>query len=246
MALDDEFRKQGEWLFRWRSFLPIVFVPLIGVAIAQLDVNSLDKWSDNWDYFCLGISFLGLLVRVITIGYVPAHTSGRNTRQQIASQVNTTGMYSIVRHPLYLGNFLIGFGVSLVQFVWWLPVIYSLTFWLYYERIMFAEEAFLRKKFGDEYQRWAATTPAFFPRFKQWRKPSLSFSWLNVLRREYSALMLLILCHAGQEFFELLLRDHRIVWEVFWATLLFSGLATYFVLRWLTRNTKLLDVPGRR
>ena len=92
-----------------------------------------------------------------------------------------------------------------MQFVWWLPVIYVLAFWLYYERIMFAEESFLRQKFGETYQQWAATTPAFLPRFSQWRKPSLPFSWLNVLRREYSGLMIVILCHAGQEFFELLI-----------------------------------------
>jgi protein-S-isoprenylcysteine O-methyltransferase Ste14 len=245
MALDDEFRRQGEWLFRWRSFLPIIFVPLIGIALLQLNTEKFDKWEHRWDYFCLGISFLGLLVRVVTVGFVPELTSGRNTKEQIAEQVNTTGMYSIVRHPLYLGNFLIGFGVSLVQSVWWLPVIYVLTFWLYYERIMFAEEAFLRQKFGEAYQRWAAATPAFFPRVNQWRQPALPFSWINVLGREYSGLMLLILCHAGQEFFERLITDHRIVWEVFWATLLFGGLTTYFVLRWINRNTQLLRVPGR-
>jgi protein-S-isoprenylcysteine O-methyltransferase Ste14 len=245
MALDDEFRKQGEWLFRWRSFLPLMLMPLIGLALLQLNTEKFDKWDHSWDYFCLGISFMGLFVRVVTIGFVPEHTSGRNTKRQVADQVNTTGIYSIVRHPLYVGNFLIGFGVSLVQSVWWLPVIYVLTFWLYYERIMFAEEAFLRQKFGETYERWAAATPAFFPRFNQWRKPALPFSWINVLRREYSAMMLLILCHAGQEFFERLITDHRVVWEVFWATLLFGGLGTYFVLRWINRNTRLLRVPGR-
>lgn len=245
MALAKEFQKQGEWLFRWRSFLPLVLVPLIGIALLQKSVTEIEPWGDAWDYFCLGISFLGLLVRMVTVAYVPHHTSGRNTKEQIADQLNTTGIYSIVRHPLYLGNFLIGFGISLVQTVWWLPVIYSLAFWLYYERIMFAEEAFLEQKFGDEYRRWSAATPAFWPRFRQWRRPALSFSWLNILRREYTGLMLVILCHAGQEFFELLIKDHRVVWEVFWATLLFGGLATYFTLRFLNRNTSLLHAPGR-
>jgi hypothetical protein len=55
MALDDEFRKQGEWLFRWRSFLPLILVPLIGIALAQLNVESIDRWGDSWDYFCLGV-----------------------------------------------------------------------------------------------------------------------------------------------------------------------------------------------
>ncbi len=246
MALTDEFKEQGEWLFRWRSFLPLILIPLIGVAMTQIDISAIDKWGDScWDYFCLGVSFLGLFVRVMTVAYVPQHTSGRNTKRQIASELNTSGIYSVVRHPLYLGNYLIGLGISLVQGVWWLPVIYSLAFWLYYERIMFAEEAFLGQKFGDDYRHWAATTPAFLPRFRQWRKASLPFSWINVLRREYSGLMLVILCHAGQEFFEQWMKQHRVVWEVFWATLLFGGLTIYFVLRWLNRNTNVLRVTGR-
>lgn len=245
MALNEEIQSQGQWLFRWRSYLPLAIVPLIGIALAQMDVHAETRFHETWEDVCLGISFLGLFVRVFTVAYVPQHTSGRNTKRQIADKLNTTGMYSIVRHPLYLGNFLIGLGIALLQFVWWLPVIYSLVFWLYYERIMFAEEAFLRQKFGEEYERWAATTPAFWPRFRQWRKPSLSFSWLNVLRREYSGLMVVILCHAGQEFIELLIIEHRVVWEAFWATLLFGGLAIYFVLRWLNRSTTILDVPGR-
>ena len=66
MALDDEFRKQGEWLFRWRSFLPLVLIPLIGVAIAQTDVTAITPFGEKWDYICLAISFLGLFVRAFT------------------------------------------------------------------------------------------------------------------------------------------------------------------------------------
>jgi protein-S-isoprenylcysteine O-methyltransferase Ste14 len=244
MALAEEFKQQGEWLFRWRSYLPLVLVPLMVIAYAHMDTPD-TAFHECWEYFCLGISFLGLMVRVITVGFVPHHTSGRNTKRQIADYLNTTGMYSIVRHPLYLGNFLIGLGIALVPYDLWLPTIYSLVFWVYYERIMFAEEAFLREKFGEAYQRWSDTTPAFIPRLRQWRKPSLPFSVLHVLRREYSGLMIVILCHAGQEFTELLIADHRVVWEVFWATLLFGGLATYFLLRWLNRSTNVLEVPGR-
>lgn len=241
--LTEEFRTQGEWLFRWRSYLPLILVALIGVGFQQANLQSSEH--EPWEYVCLGISFLGLFVRVMTIGRAPRHTSGRNVSHQIAAELNTTGMYSIVRHPLYLGNYLIGLGITFVLLVWWLPVIYSLMFWLYYERIMFAEEAFLRQKFGDAYQRWAESTPAFWPRITQWHKPSLPFSWRTILRREYSGLMVVILCHAAQEFTELLIKDHRVVWEAFWATLLFGGLAMYFILRWLNRSTTVLDVPGR-
>lgn len=61
---------------------------------------------------------------------------------------NTTGMYSIVRHPLYLGNFFVGFGIVLICSSVWLAVVFCLLFVVYYERLMFAEEEFLRTSSG--------------------------------------------------------------------------------------------------
>ena len=45
-----------------------------------------------------------------------------------------------------------------------MPLLYMLIFTLYYERIIFAEEMFLRREFGQAYLDWAATTrlAAFF------------------------------------------------------------------------------------
>ena len=57
--------------------------------------------------------------------------------------------------------------------------------------------------------------------------------------------MVVILGHAGIELTEHLIMDRRVVWEAFWATLLFGGIAMYFVLRLLKRRTTLLEVPGR-
>ncbi len=245
MALSEEFQAQGQWLFRWRSYLPLAIAPLLVFAVVQADGTFETRAHEVSEYVGFAISIIGLLVRVITVGHTPAGTSGRNSKHQIADQLNTTGIYSIVRHPLYLGNYLIGLGISTVLLVWWLPVIYSLMFWIYYERIMYAEEAYLRQKFGADYLKWAAQTPAFLPRFTQWRKPNLPFSWLNVLGREYSGLTVVVLGHCGLECLELLVQQHRIVWETFWATVLFSGLIAYFALRHLKRNTALLEVPGR-
>ena len=137
----------------------------------------------------LGVSFCGLIVRCQVVGYTPQGTSGRNTREQIAETLNTTGIYSAVRHPLYLANFLIGLGLSMFTLVWWFVVVYILAFWLYYERIMLAEERFLRERFGDEFTSWAQVTPVFVPNFSRYVRPKLSFSFRNVLRREYNTVL---------------------------------------------------------
>lgn len=245
MALAEEFQSQGNWLFRWRSYLPLILLALLGVALQQFRFPFGNLWiHEVWEEFCLGISFCGLLMRVLTVGYAPAGTSGRNTKMQFADALNTTGMYSVVRHPLYLGNFLIGLGVALVVWVWWLPVIYALSFSLYYERIMFAEEEFLRKKFGHDFDAWAAETPAFWPRITRWRRSPLRFSARNALRREYTGLLVVVLAHSGLEFAEHELL-HNYAWHWPWTALLAAAVVAYLVLRTLKKRTKFLDVAGR-
>ena len=53
------------------------------------------------------------------MGFAPRGTSGRNTLGQVAEVLNTSGMYSVVRNPLYLGNFVIWLGLALFIKVWW-------------------------------------------------------------------------------------------------------------------------------
>lgn len=246
MGLKQELKEQGEWLFRWRSYLPLVFiVPLvIGVATMRWPFESYPL-HEVWEFVCLTTSLLGVTVRVLTVGHTPARTSGRNTKTQVADELNTTGIYSTVRHPLYFGNFLIGLGVVMLPFELWLGLLYTLSFWLYYERIMFAEESFISKKFGEEYSAWAQRTPVFVPNPWLWTKPSLKFSLRNVLRREYTALALTILLHALVETAEHLVIEHRFKFEPAWAVLLALTVALYFVLRAMKRRTSLLSVEGR-
>jgi len=101
------------------------------------------------------ISLCGLAIRVYTVGHTPANTSGRNTAGQLAESLNTTGIYSLVRHPLYLGNFFMWLGVALLIANFWFVIAFVFAYWIYYERIMFAEEQFLRTKFGPTYVEWA-------------------------------------------------------------------------------------------
>ena len=101
-------------------------------------------------------------------------------------------MYSVVRHPLYLANYIIVIGFAMELHVWWLVLLCTCGYALYYERIMLAEEAFLRKRFGDAFEQWAAVTPAFIPRFRAWKPSQVPFCWRTVLQREYNAFFLII------------------------------------------------------
>ncbi len=193
----------------------------------------------------LPLAVLGLAVRIFTIGYSPAGTAGRNTEGQVAEVLNSTGIYSSVRHPLYLGNFLMWLGVSLYSGIWWIVLVTVLAFALYYERIMFAEEEFLRARFGKDFEDWARRTPAFIPSFRKWKKPPLPFSARSVLQKEYSGFFSMV---CSFTFIDILLNVAAGLGPApgpFWRVGFAAGLAVYVVLRTLKRKTPLLSVEGR-
>lgn len=248
MAIREELEKYGNWLFRWRSYLPLLILPILLIALRNseyLERHVGDLPDHLWEGFCIGISFLGLIVRCLTVGYVPKGTYGRNTKEQRATTLNTTGMYSIVRHPLYLGNFIIFLGITLFVEVWWFALIAILAFWLYYERIIFAEEEFLRKKYGALFLEWAEKTPAFLPKFKNWQQPSIPFSFRNVLKREYSSFFGIAASFTFLEIAGDILAEGKLELDLAWAILFIIGLIIYLTLRTLKRKTKILDVEGR-
>ena len=50
-------------------------------------------------------------------------------------------------------------GIVFFTFNWYFVIIVSLLYFLYYERIMFAEERFLERKFGQDYLDWSSNLP---------------------------------------------------------------------------------------
>src|SRR5208337_1596675 len=132
MALQEEFESLGNRFFRWRSYLPLFMAVLfLAALLSQPGAASPDHPDRPWQTGCLLVSLAGLVLRFFTVGFAPRGTSGRNTLSQVAETLNTTGMYSLVRNPLYLGNFLIWLGLSLFIKVWWCTVIVILCFILF-------------------------------------------------------------------------------------------------------------------
>lgn len=251
--LRNEMVHQGSYLFRWRSYLPLALVP-IGMAALQY-AGLLERWlgevgEELWVFACFLLALTGQTIRLHVVGHAPPGTSGRNTRAQRADVLNTTGLYSVCRHPLYLANFIVVVGILLAVQLWWFVLIGVLAFWIYYERIIAAEEAFLVDRFGSAYEEWAAVTPAFLPTFRHWRKPVGAFSWRRVLRREYYGYFAVISAFFVIEVLADLwvegdkLTDwfrHDFIWPVLFAI----GGTAFLTLRALKKHTRLLTPGGR-
>jgi hypothetical protein len=109
-----------------------------------------------------------------------------------ADYVLDEGFYSIMRHPLYLGNFFIGFGFTLATDFYPISLLffYSIVFFIYYYLIAKEEERYLLRKFGERFSLYRESTPAFFPNFKNWNKGQ--FLGRNALWMELSTYLTVV------------------------------------------------------
>ncbi len=190
MKLLDHFAHAGDAFFRQRSYLPLLLLPAFVLAVRS-GAQAGGAWRIGCEAAGFLVSMAGLGIRVFTIGTAPEGTSGRSTRDPYATLLNTSGVYSVVRHPLYLGNTLVALGLSLFTTTWFLPVIVCLAGLLYHERICVREEVFLEARFGDAFRSWAREVPALVPALGRYRPALMPFRWKKVIGREFHALFVI-------------------------------------------------------
>lgn len=184
MTLADRLLDQGRRLFARRSTFPLILIPFVALSLPQS--WRAEEWLGvtgnllfQWGAISLGLT--GLLLRCVAVVYAPDGSSSRDTHQMRSTTLNTTGAYSIVRHPLYLGSGMLWIGAVLSLRVWWLTLLVALAYWLYIERIMLAEEAYLEQTFTTEFRAWARATPAVVPNLSLWRRPAGTLQWRRLL-----------------------------------------------------------------
>jgi protein-S-isoprenylcysteine O-methyltransferase Ste14 len=118
------------------------------------------------------VSFPGLLLRGLAAGSI-------HKDQELA----TGGPYRHLRHPLYLGSFLLGLGLALAGGRWWFPFLFSCLYFFLYRRTIRAEEVGLESLFGEEYVAYRESVPAFVPRPRGHDPPTSSPGFRHRLYR---------------------------------------------------------------
>jgi len=204
MKISDRMNKQGIFLFRWRSIIPVAFLIISFYLYTRMDfLREYLSLYDEYEIAALVLGLLGLAIRGYTIGYAGKRTSGRNTREQIADSLNTLDIYSTTRNPLYLGNFLMWLACVLMAGNAIITVLFLVCFWIFYERIIYTEEQFLTEKFGQEYLNYANKTPVFFPNLFKYKSSHSKFDWERVCIQEKNGLLALFLIFSMFEGYEI-------------------------------------------
>ena len=215
MLLKELLLEVGDFCFENKSlqYLPYILVILVELERFK-DVNE----SVPYEVFCFLVVIFGVFVRFITIGFRP---------QKIKSDtLITSGIYSVVRNPLYLGNFFIFFGITLLSQSCEIIVTNSLLMIIFYFLIVLKEEDVLVKKFGRKYVDWANSVSCFVPSFKNYVKPDMRFSFKNAISHEHDVWFLVVVSFVGLEIIRGYFEVNKFFLISVWAILL--SVATLF------------------
>lgn len=246
MRLLDHFPRSGDVLFRWRSHLPLLLLPLFVLGVLDAGLPAvLPPGLRAWQVCSVALALAGLGVRVAAIGAAPPGTSERSTTSPRASQLRTSGLYSIVRHPLYIGNTLTAVGLACFTGAWYLPVIVLLAGVLYHERICAREEVYLEERFGSVFRDWANRVPAMVPRLANYTPSTTPFVWRRVFGREFHGLMVIGAVVFVLDLARVAAATGHVGFDPVWTTFFLCTLAVFVVCSALKKATGVFRVDDR-
>lgn len=145
--------KLGGFLFRYRGQTPIPFV-LIMIFYASADTMSLLIGTVSM--------VMGELIRIIGVTHIGgvSRTKTFSTGQKLI----TTGPFSFVRNPLYIGNFFLSVGITISANVnIYFTLIFIAFFAFQYTLVVRWEESNLKKVFGKEFEEYMVKVPRWVP-----------------------------------------------------------------------------------
>ena len=184
------------WLHRWQGVVVLPFHAVLLLTPPFVGEDSpLDLACDLLGIVVIGA---GVLLRMWAIG----QAGFRQREGQPGPPLIASGPYAYVRHPIYIGNGIIGIGIGLIaENALAMAVIPSIIVILY-RLIVPAEEARLRERFGVTYDAYCADVPRWLPRAAPRRTPK-SDPWVcAAVRRDYRAVVTTAVLAAGAQFSE--------------------------------------------
>jgi protein-S-isoprenylcysteine O-methyltransferase Ste14 len=173
----------GNFLFHFRNGLfPLVYALLIFKSqplIADYRLAALVGFL---------VAASGQILRAVTVGLEYIIRGGRD-RQVYAEKLVQGGLFAHCRNPLYVGNYVILLGVSLASNSILFCMIAVPFFAFAYWAIIAAEENYLRKKFGPEFDEYCARVNRLMPNLSGVSRTlaGMRFNWRRLITAEYGS-----------------------------------------------------------
>ena len=176
------------FLFTKRSFTPVPIVLMV--------LYFSDPTYPFWAYGFFLI-LIGELIRINAVSYAGGRT---RTIKVGADSLCTSGPYSRIRNPLYIGNLFIYSGVVFFsggEYMFQLFFIVIIYFVFQYSMIISLEEEKLLTLFGQEYLEYKKNVPRIIPLIKGWdnkekREPIIIYKTIKTEKRTLQNIFLII------------------------------------------------------
>lgn len=132
------------------------------LAIMALVLLALPPTNETISVSGLLLVAVGITLRISARRNIGGHSRGKTLE---APRLVTEGVYSKIRHPLYLSNGLVASGFILLH-LGWTPLALALAaaLWLFILTLAEGEDRFLRREFGSTWETWASATPSMIPK----------------------------------------------------------------------------------
>jgi protein-S-isoprenylcysteine O-methyltransferase Ste14 len=142
---------------RFRQVLGIAFVIVVAAAASTTQTLVLAG---------LPLVVMGVLIRLWASGHVKKD-----------KELATDGPYAFVRHPLYVGNILIGLGFCVASGRWWSFPVFLLFLLAFYPPAIRQEDGKLSRLFPEAWHPWAREVRALIPRLRPYRAGPSGGGW---------------------------------------------------------------------
>jgi protein-S-isoprenylcysteine O-methyltransferase Ste14 len=153
--------RSREWVLLCLSFLGMILVPLIFVAVNE------PRFA-NYSPSTLQIVFGAIICAGAMVIFYRTHKAlGRNWSATLEVREGhvlvTTGIYRSLRHPMYAGFWLWTISQALLLANWVAGLAGILAFAIHFFMRVGREEEMLRERFGDAYPEYVARTSRIIP-----------------------------------------------------------------------------------
>jgi protein-S-isoprenylcysteine O-methyltransferase Ste14 len=111
---------------------------------------------DGWSFpLGLVVIFAAINIKLFAVREMVRVKTNLNIRK-LATDIATSGLYSVSRNPLYIGMILLNIGIGCIVNSWWILLLSAGLAAILQKGVIEPEETYLEKKFGEKYLRYKA------------------------------------------------------------------------------------------